>query len=131
MLTPAAAPRQLPQATDLRFDEPCCERSKRPISALIGNSTEFPILRQQTFLDHAATSPLCAAAARAQANHVHRATMEPPSWPRLAPAVAAVRSTCADLIGANPLEIAFVKNTSEGLSTAAFGLNWRKEIGLW
>ena len=102
------------------------ERSKRPISALIGNSTEFPILRQQTFLDHAATSPLCAAAARAQANHVHRATMEPPSWPRLAPAVAAVRSTCADLIGANPLEIAFVKNTSEGLSTAAFGLNWRK-----
>ena len=68
------------------------ERSKQSISALIGKSDEFPILRQQTFLDHAATSPLCAAATRAQENHVHRATTEPPSWPSLAPAVAAIRA---------------------------------------
>ena len=33
---------------------------------------------------------------------------------------------CAELIGAGTQEIAFVKNTSEGLSTAAFGLTWRK-----
>ena len=102
------------------------ERSVHSISALIDNSDEFPILRQQTFLDHAATSPLCTAAARAQARHVHRVTMEPPSWPRLTPVVAAIRATCAELIGADPLEVAFVKNTSEGLSTAAFGLTWRK-----
>ena len=102
------------------------ERSRQPINALIGNSNEFPILGQRTFLDHSATSPLCAAAARAQANHLQRATLEPPSWPRMVPVVAAIRSSCAELIGASTKEIAFVKNTSEGLSTAAFGLTWRK-----
>lgn len=41
-------------------------------------------------------------------------------------AVAAARSNAAGLINAEPEEIAFVKNTSEGISLFALGLEWKK-----
>ena len=101
------------------------ERSKQSISALIGNSDEFPILRQQTFLDHAATSPLCCGSARAGEPRPSRydgaTVMAKPGA-----GSGSNSGACAELIGAGTQEIAFVKNTSEGLSTAAFGLTWRK-----
>lgn len=36
-----------------------------------------------------------------------------------------VRASAARLVNASPSEIAFVKNTSDGLSTVANGINWR------
>ncbi|HAK60311.1 MAG TPA: aminotransferase, partial [Nitrospiraceae bacterium] len=39
--------------------------------------------------------------------------------------IARVRTLSAKLIGAEPEEIAFVKNTSHGLSLVAEGLSWK------
>src|SRR5205807_1171091 len=38
---------------------------------------------------------------------------------------AGLRRAAATLIGATPEEIAIVKNTSEGIATVAFGLDWK------
>ena len=96
------------------------------IESLVGNAEAFPILNRTNFLDHAATSPLSTAAAYAQATFVTRSGEEAPAWPVVEPLIANVRATCAALIGAGADEVAFVKNTSEGICTAAFGLSWAR-----
>jgi cysteine desulfurase/selenocysteine lyase len=98
---------------------------KLSLDRLVGNTTVFPILDRRIFFDHAATSPINSLAARALADFALRSASEPPSWPVVAPQVAATRAACASLIGALDDEVAFIKNTSEGLSTAAFGISWK------
>jgi selenocysteine lyase/cysteine desulfurase len=97
-----------------------------PLENFIGNAAVFPVLSRHSFLDHAATAPLCTVAAQAQVDFIQRAMAEPPAWPKVKPWVSSARATCARLIGAHEDEIAFVKNTSEGISTAAFGLPWQR-----
>lgn len=91
---------------------------------LIGDRSSFPILAQRIFLDHAATAPINAFALRAQLEFLERSASTPPSWPSVSHDVARVRGVCANSIGASEDEIAFVKNTSEGISTAAYGRRW-------
>lgn len=92
----------------------------------IGDAVAFPSLARRAFLNHAATAPLCTAASLALANFAHAAAVEPPSWPSMEERVEAVRDACARMIGARPNEIDFMPNTSQGISTVALGLDWRR-----
>jgi selenocysteine lyase/cysteine desulfurase len=87
---------------------------------------EFPVTHRWAFFDHAAVAPLSGRARAAlhawaddQADNgdVHEA-----QWRRR---VEEVRRLAGRLIDADPLDVAFVKNTSEGIGFVAEGLSWR------
>lgn len=87
---------------------------------------EFPVTEHWAFLNHAAVAPLCRRARdvireyaddMAENGNVHEARW----WSRIEDA----RAMAARSIGAQPTEIALVKNTSEGLAFIAEGLDWR------
>lgn len=85
---------------------------------------EFPVTRNFNFQNHAAVAPLSRRAAAALSHYADVARdfgYLDESFPRHA---AHVRSLAARLIGANPDEVTFCKNTSEGLSFVANGLQW-------
>ncbi len=86
---------------------------------------EFPITRNYNFLNHAASAPLCRRAAEAMRRYVTHA--EDCSYLRggFFKQVERVRQQAAELIHANADEIAFTKNTSEGISFVANGLHWQ------
>lgn len=80
--------------------------------------------QQWTFLNHAATSPITKAAMEAMTSYLddvcRNATANRQRWNQQ---VEQARQLMADLLHCSPQEIAFVKNTSEGVSMAANGLN--------
>jgi cysteine desulfurase/selenocysteine lyase len=87
----------------------------------------FPVVHRRVYLDNAAVAPLPTPARHA----MERQMME---MNELGPAVNLddwiapldrVRAILARLVNAAPGEIAFVKNTSEGLSFVARGLAWK------
>ena len=86
---------------------------------------EFPITRNYNFMNHAAAAPLSRKAAEALRKYVTHA--EENSYVRggFFKQVERVRGLVASLINAHPDEIAFTKNTSEGISFVANGLNWQ------
>src|SRR3954467_14655327 len=95
------------------------------ISSLIGNSDAFPILRQWDFFNHAGVCPLPKAAAdalRTYAQQAQEVAYIDTGWYR---DIEKLRALSAKLINANRDEIAFVKNTSEGIATVANGIEWR------
>lgn len=87
---------------------------------------EFPVTRSYTYLNHAAVSPLprrvAAELARLNEDRVHHGIVMFPEWMKR---IGEVRGLLARLIGAEDQEIAFVGNTSEGLSAVAGGIDWR------
>ncbi|MGD9762588.1 MAG: aminotransferase class V-fold PLP-dependent enzyme [Candidatus Binatia bacterium] len=87
---------------------------------------EFPSTADQVHMNHAGLAPLplrAAAAIRAFADQALRVNGSIyRGWEERA---ETVRASAARLIGAAPGEIAFVKNTAEGLSLIAAGLTWR------
>jgi cysteine desulfurase/selenocysteine lyase len=88
--------------------------------------TAFPVSQHFVYLNHAGVSPLCRPAAEAMrelaADALNFGSCHYDAW--LA-TYDALRSSAARLMGALPEEIAFVKNTSEGIATVAIGLDWR------
>ena len=86
----------------------------------------FPITDRAIYLNHAAISPLPVPALRAiesQLKDVHEnGSVNFRSW--LAVKEKA-RELLAALLGARPEQVAFLRNTSDALSTVANGLNWR------
>jgi cysteine desulfurase/selenocysteine lyase len=86
---------------------------------------EFPVTRQLTYLNHAAVAPLCRPAAEAMKRLADDAcefgSLHYDEWLK---AYEGLRSVAARLINAAPDEIAIIKNTSEGISTVACGLDW-------
>jgi len=91
----------------------------------IGNRDEFPILKNWNFLNHAAVAPIphCAAeAVKSFAVHASEHAYIDSGWYRQ---IEELRKLAASFIGADRQEIAFIKNTSEGLATVANGLDWR------
>src|SRR4051812_27758162 len=87
---------------------------------------EFPVTRRWAFLDHAAVAPLSGRARQAMGEwaedlaengRVHEAR-----WNQR---VEEVRRLSGQLLNADPLDVAFVKNTSEGISIVAEGLAWK------
>ena len=99
------------------------------ISSLIGNSDAFPILRQWDFFNHAGVCPLPKAAADALKTYAQQAqevAYIDTGWYR---DIEKLRKLSAQLINAHSEEIAFVKNTSEGIATVANGIEWRSTSG--
>ena len=89
--------------------------------------SEFPITQTCCFLNHAAVSPLSQRVVRA-INELcqEMATQGIRRYPQWECRIEEVRALFAKLIGANSNDIAFVTNTSEGLSIVASGYPWRQ-----
>src|SRR5438105_4262576 len=87
---------------------------------------EFPVTRRWAFFDHAAVAPLTARAQKALAEWAADMTdngdVHVSGWVER---VQAVRQQAGQLLNADPLDIAFVKNTSEGVGIVAEGLPWQ------
>jgi cysteine desulfurase/selenocysteine lyase len=87
---------------------------------------EFPITETYVFLNHAAVAPVSQRVSRAVsslAEEMCRCGID--GYPRWMEGVEAARRQAARLLSAGAHEIAFVTNTSEGLSVVAGGLDWR------
>lgn len=87
----------------------------------------FPITKRYTYLNHAAVSPLplpTLRAVEAQLKDVHEnGSVNFQSWLDVK---EQARRLLAGLLGARPEQIAFMRNTSDALSTVGNGLTWRK-----
>jgi selenocysteine lyase/cysteine desulfurase len=90
-------------------------------------AAEFPILRELDFFNHGGVAPLSKRAAdalRAFAAQAETKAYYQSGWYRH---VREVKELAAKLINAKgEHEIAFVANTSTGISTIAKGVNWRR-----
>jgi len=86
----------------------------------------FPITERAVYLNHAAVSPPPTStieAVRAQLRDVaENGSLNYRTW---VATKERARRLAADMIGARPDQVAFVRNTSDGLSTVANGLSWR------
>lgn len=87
---------------------------------------EFPAVENLIHLNHAGVSPMsrrCAEAVKAHTDDVlHNGTRHSAQWRR---GVERSRQRLARLMGANPAEIAFTKNTTHGIIIAANSIPWR------
>ena len=87
--------------------------------------SQFPITERLIYLNHAAVGPLCLPAAQAMQRFADDAlrfgSLHYDDW---LDAYEGLRVAAARLIHAHRDEIAIVKNTSEGISTIALGLDW-------
>jgi cysteine desulfurase/selenocysteine lyase len=87
---------------------------------------EFPITERLVHLNHAGVSPVSRRVAAAVTAFINEATtVDAATQRRWNERCEQVRASFARLVGAHSDEIAFVKNTSEGLSLVAAGLDWR------
>ncbi len=92
--------------------------------------SEFPITKRCAFMNHAAISPL----SMRVVNTVETLFREfsyygSEYYPKWAKRMEEIRRLFATLIHADPDEIAFVSNTSQGLSAIAEGLDWKEGDG--
>jgi cysteine desulfurase/selenocysteine lyase len=87
---------------------------------------QFPVTRRWAFFDHAAVAPLSAPAQRAlveyAADLAENGDVHESLWVRR---VSEVRKLTARLLNADPLDVAFIKNTSEGVGIVAEGFPWQ------
>jgi selenocysteine lyase/cysteine desulfurase len=87
---------------------------------------EFPVTRRWAFFDHAAVAPLSGRAQRALAEYAtdlaENGDVNAARWERR---IEEVRGLAGRLLNADPLDIAFVKNTSEGIGIVAEGFPWK------
>lgn len=88
--------------------------------------SELPVTQNWAFLDHAAVAPLTARAQRAMHEWVDdmagHGIVHLGQWIRR---VEEIRQQAARLINADPQEVAFIKNTSEGVGFVAEGFPWK------
>jgi len=87
----------------------------------------FPVSRELVYLNHAGVAPVSTRAAEALERYLGEATRRGAyRYDAFYDAeVERVRGRAATLLGARPEEVAFVKNTTEGLGLVAQGLDWR------
>lgn len=86
---------------------------------------EFPVTRNYNFMNHAAVAPISRRAADAARRYLTHAEEHAYIRGGFVKHVDRVRAQAALLINAEPDEVAFTKNTSEGLSFVANGLSWQ------
>lgn len=87
---------------------------------------KLPITRNYNFMNHAAVAPMSGPAAEAMigyAREVSQAAYLQGSYYR---AADRVRGLAAVLIGADPGEVTFVRNTTDGIGLVANGIPWIK-----
>lgn len=88
---------------------------------------EFPVTQNNLFLDHARVSPL----PRRVRDKIHDFARDASengtaNYPQWMAEMESVRASFARLINADLDEVAFVKNTSEGISIVANGIDWKE-----
>ncbi len=87
---------------------------------------QFPVTDRLVYLNHAAVTPLCRRAAEAM-QHLAQDALEFGSehYQKWMETYEGLRVSTARMINAEPVEIAIVKNTSEGIATVATGMAWK------
>lgn len=104
--------------------EPVAERSAHAWARV---RSLFPVADEYAYLNHAGVAPISTrveeALGRYVAESTHKGAFHYGFFDR---EIERVRGRAAELIGARPEEIAFVKNTTEGLGLVAAGLDWRR-----
>lgn len=85
---------------------------------------EFPVTRNFNFQNHAAAAPISRRAAAAITRYAQLARDHAYLSESFYRHASYVRGLAAKLINTSPDEVTFVKNTSEGLSFVANGLQW-------
>jgi selenocysteine lyase/cysteine desulfurase len=89
-------------------------------------SKEFPVTEELIFFDHARVAPLPECVRKVVTKFVDDATyFGTAHYETWMSAIERSRANFARLINAEIDEVAFVKNTSEGLAIVANGLNWK------
>src|SRR5438034_1601086 len=87
---------------------------------------EMPITQRWAFFDHAAVAPITARAQKAiaewAADMAENGDVMEHRWVQR---IEEVRGLAGRLLDADPVDIAFVKNTSEGIGIVAEGFPWR------
>src|SRR3954471_6598527 len=105
-----------------------CLNSATQIPALpagFNAEREFPILKHWDFFNHGGVSPICRASAEALRTYARQALNDSYLKGHWYAKVETTRSYAAQLINAHTSEIAFIKNTSEGIAFVANGLKWK------
>ena len=86
----------------------------------------FPITKRYNYLNHAAVSPLSLPALQAIESQLRdvqeNGSVNFPDW---VATKEQARKLLAGMLGAQPEQVAFMRNTSDALSTVANGLTWR------
>lgn len=86
----------------------------------------FPVAETCAYLNHAAVSPLATPTRRAMEDLLAALNgKNARDWQARFTRLEEIRALVARFVGASPAEIAFTKNTSEGLAIVAEGLDWR------
>jgi selenocysteine lyase/cysteine desulfurase len=87
----------------------------------------FPVTRELAYLNHAGVAPISTRVEDALRRYAIEATRYGASrYSVYDREVERVRGRAAELLGAQREEIAFVKNTTEGLGIVAAGIDWRR-----
>lgn len=87
---------------------------------------EFPVTKELIFLDHARVAPLPERVRNVVTGFVNDATRYGTAhYETWIGEIGKARKSFAQLINAGTDEVAFVKNTSEGLAIVANGLDWK------
>jgi len=88
---------------------------------------DFPVTRRWAFFDHAAVAPLSSRAVNALADYAQdladNGDVHERRWTER---IEHVRGLAGRLLNADPLDVAFVKNTSEGIGIVAQGFPWQQ-----
>ena len=88
--------------------------------------TEFPVTQSYVYMNHAGVAPLSNRVRNAMIGFAEDATVNGAvnveSWVET---IEICRSVAAQLINADATEIAFMKNTTQGILIAANGIDWR------
>jgi selenocysteine lyase/cysteine desulfurase len=88
---------------------------------------QFPIAERLVYLNHAGVAPLSRRSAEAMKQLADDVCLYGSfHYDQWLDAYRGVRVAAATLIGAQPPEIAIMKNTSEGIATVAGGLRWKR-----
>lgn len=85
----------------------------------------FPVARKRLFLAHAGVTSLPAPAADAMTAYVAESSRDQQEFGGVLKEIAYARADAADLLGADPGEIALLGPTSLGLSLFANGIDWK------
>jgi selenocysteine lyase/cysteine desulfurase len=95
------------------------------LARFIGNADQFPVLKHWDFFNHAGVSPMSAAATEGMRKHAAESAAGAYLGTSWYMDIERLRLLTASLVNAHRDEIAFVKNTSEGISIVASGLDWQ------
>lgn len=97
------------------------------ISKILLRREQFPVTDHLVYLNHAAVGPLTHNAYAAMERHAReQRDLGALHWRDWIAETIELREEAATLIGASAGEISILKNTSEGLSFVAAGLDWRE-----